>query len=255
MAVTLIKPAELIDQDADWTGNWRADDVWRILNAARDGDAAQLSAMLAADPTLVRAGVLVRAAAAFRRPRRAPRCGEGARRSRRRLDAPVAVRRARTLLQTATDRDRDDVAAYLRGELERRAASDGAAHGDPPRRVRRELQAGGGTAYRRSRVEQPRRRARATPAASGGRHGQPGNGSTCCCARGADVDGVGFSAEYRLGGSGFRPITLALWHTPYWRQRNDYGRVEQLLSHGADYTITIAAAVGDEGRVRELLAS
>ena len=49
-------------------------------------------------------------------------------------------------------------------------------------------------------------------------------------------------------------MVLALWNHPYWPQRNDYATVRKLLARGARYTITVAAALGDEDRVRELLA-
>ena len=72
---------------------------------------------------------------------------------------------------------------------------------------------------------------------------------------GAEVDASGFSSDDRLGGTGFRPVALALWHHPYWQQRNDYAIARQLIERGARYSITVAAALGDEERVRELLAS
>ena len=71
----------------------------------------------------------------------------------------------------------------------------------------------------------------------------------------ADVDASGFSSDDRLGGTGFRPVALARWHHPYWQQRNDYAIARQLLERRARHSITVAAALGDEERVRELLAS
>lgn len=55
MTIELIKPIELTAQDRDWTDTWRSEDVWAVLNAARDGDVAALRALLTRDPTLVRA--------------------------------------------------------------------------------------------------------------------------------------------------------------------------------------------------------
>ena len=52
---------------------------------------------------------------------------------------------------------------------------------------------------------------------------------------------------------GFRPIALAFWHHIYWRQRNDYELARHLLDRGAAHSIVVAAALGDETRVRELL--
>ena len=57
----------------------------------------------------------------------------------------------------------------------------------------------------------------------------------------------------RLGGAGFRPVVLTLWHNPYWSQRNDYAMAHHLLDRGAGNSITVAAALGDEARVEKLL--
>ena len=71
--------------------------------------------------------------------------------------------------------------------------------------------------------------------------------------RGAEIDPTGFSSDSRLGGVGFRPIATALWKHSIWGQKNDYETVQLLLRRGAEYTVTIAAALGDEERVQELL--
>jgi ankyrin repeat protein len=51
----------------------------------------------------------------------------------------------------------------------------------------------------------------------------------------------------------FQPIDLALWTGVYWGQRNDYVMAGYLIARGADYSITIAAALGDLARVKKLL--
>ena len=252
MTIELIKPIELTAEDKDWTDTWRSDDVWAVLNAARDGDAATLRALLARDPTLVRAEYWYTPPLHF-----AVREGH--------LEAVQIIVEAggdlthrslqggETLLQMAEDRDRDDVAQYLRDQLKRRAGSDGTGHAIHEAVANDDL---AGTAEL----------LRADPSLSDrgdalGRrplHLAVDTGNQAMVdlllRHGADVDGTGFSAEERLGGSGFRPITLALWHTPYWRQRNDYAMVRHLLGHGARYTITVAAALGETERVRELLS-
>ena len=73
-------------------------------------------------------------------------------------------------------------------------------------------------------------------------------------ANGAEVDALGFSSDDRVGNPGFRPVVLALWKHGYWSQRNDYVMVRLLLESGADYSITIAAAMGDQRRVSDLIA-
>lgn len=66
--------------------------------------------------------------------------------------------------------------------------------------------------------------------------------------KGADVNrpqafGNHYSA-YR-----YQPIDLAL----FWRGRNDYAMAGYLVGRGAAYSVTVAAALGDESRVRGLL--
>ena len=252
MTIELIKPIELIAQDRDWTDTWRSDDVWAVLNAARDGDTAALRALLARDPTLVRAEYWYTPPLHF-----AVREGH--------LEAVKLIVEAggdlthrslhggETLLQIAEDRDRDDVAQYLRGELERRAGSDGTRHAIHEAVANDDL-SGAEELLRADQSLSDR------GDALGRRplHLAVDTGSQAMVdlllRHGADVDGTGFSAEERLGGGGFRPVTLALWHTPYWRQRNDYAMVRHLLARGARYTITVAAALGDAERLRELLA-
>ncbi len=252
MAVELIKPIELIAGDKDWTDTWRADDVWAVLNAARDGDVAGLRALLTRDPSLVRADYWYTPPLHF-----AVREGH--------LEAVKVLVEAggdlthrslhggEPLIEIALDRDHDDVALYLRSELNGRADSDGTSHAIHEAVADDDL----------ARVEgllnkDPSLSNRGDTLGRRPLHLAVDAGSQAMVdlllRHGADVDGTGFSAEDRLGGGGFRPITLALWHTPYWRQRNDYAMVRHLLAHGAHYTMTVAAALGDAERVRELLA-
>jgi len=70
--------------------------------------------------------------------------------------------------------------------------------------------------------------------------------------RGADVNAVqAFGNTYSA--YRFQPIDLALWRNVYWSQRNDYAMARYLIARGASYSITIAAALGDLARVKELL--
>lgn len=66
--------------------------------------------------------------------------------------------------------------------------------------------------------------------------------------RGAEVDAV--------RDDGLRPIHLALYRNMHWiTQRSDQADLARdLIAKGADYTITVAAAIGDVDRVRALLS-
>ena len=158
------------------------------------------------------------------------------------------------LLQMALDRGHDEVANLLRDELKLRASSSGSRHA-----IHDTAAAGDAEAVETLLAKDP-------DLANLGDHlgrrplhyaVEAGQADlvNLLIDRGADVDASGFSSDDRLGGTGFRPVVLALWHHPYWQQRNDYAICRQLLGRGARYSITVAAALGDEERVRELLAS
>ena len=247
----VLRPAELAADAVDWTGRWRGEDVWQALVAARDGDTATLERLLERDHTLVEAEYWYAPPLHF-----AVREGHvDAARLLLRHGADVfgqSLYGQETLLQVALDRGHQAVADILREELQRRAASDGTKHalhatvaaGDLAA-VARMLDRDGGLVERGDALgRRPLHYAV-----------QAGNSAMVdlLLRHGADVDALGFSSDDRLGGYGFRPIALALWHHPYWRQRNDYAIASRLLTHGAAYSITIAAALGDEARVRELL--
>ena len=157
-----------------------------------------------------------------------------------------------TLLQMAVDRGHDEVAGYLREQLRRQLASAGTRH---PIHVA----VGDGDADGVQRLL-----AGAPPLAGRGDHlgRQPLHFAVAVGRRdlvdllldaGAAIDAPGFGGDDRIGGAGFRPVVLALWRDPYWGQRNDYAVARHLLHRGADYSITVAAALGDGARVDELL--
>ena len=253
MDITELPPPWELKQGAlDWTGKWRGADVWRVLTAARAGDLAQLRALLGRDPSLAMAEFWYTPPLHFA-------VREGHLDAARLLidhGADVFHRTLygygkETLLDVARDRGHEAVAELLRAEFAKRGAGgarhpihDATAGGDIDA-VRRLLADDGELADR--------------PDALGRRPlhyaVETGNGELAALLlrRGADVDTPGFSSDDRLGGHGFRPVALALWHHPYWRQRNDYAMARRLLTAGAEYTITIAAALGDEEHVRELL--
>ena len=251
MRPQLLRPPELAAGTRDWTGQWRGEDVWEVLVAARDGDLPTLRRLLERDPTLAKAEFWYAPPLHFA-------VREGHLDAVRLLLAHGADLFGRslygqeTLRQVALDRGHVAVANHLREELRQRAASDGTTH------PLHEAVAEGETAAVERMLNADRSLVNRGDAL--GRRPlhyavEAGNGDMIdlLVRRGADVDARGFSSDDRLGGYGFRPIALALWHHLYWRQRNDYASASRLLAHGADYSIVIAAALGDEGRVRELL--
>ena len=154
----------------------------------------------------------------------------------------------------ALDRGHEEVASFLRDELQRRASSAGTRHA-----IHEAVSAGDADAVEKLLAEAPDLVNRGDHLGRRPLHFAVETSQAdlvdLLLDRGADVDAAGFSSDDRLGGTGFRPVELALWHHPYWQQRNDYAIARQLLARGARYSITIAAALGDEDRVRELLGS
>lgn len=244
----LIRPFELRPGQRDWRGHWSADDVWSILSAARDGDAQRIRDLLVKDSTLVDADywytpplhlavreghldvvkVLIEA---------------GADTTHRSLDG------SETLADFARDRSHSSVANYLEQLNPRMFASDRPIHDaiksgnlDTARELLKESAQLADAPGSLGRT--PLHYAVETEDAKLVR---------LLLDHGATVDTQGFSSDDRLGGHGFRPVALALWHHPYWRQRNCYEIARLLINNGAHYSLPIAAAFGDEDRVQELL--
>lgn len=251
-APELLPPWELKQDALDWTGNWRGEDIWRVLTAARAGDVAELRTLLGRDPSLVKAEFWYTPPLHF-----AVREGH-ADAARLLIDGGADVFQRtyygygkETLLDAARDRGHEAVAELLRVEQAKRGAGG-------PRHAIHDAIAGGDAETVRRLLAQDN-----TLATRGDALGRPPLHYAVEAGRddlaelllesGAAVDAIGFSSDDRLGAHGFRAVTLALWHHPYWQQRNNYAMVHKLLTAGAEYTITIAAALGDEPRVRELL--
>ena len=249
----LTRPFGLGPDELDWTGRWLGETIWQVLNAARDGDTTRLRAMLEDDPTLVKAEFWYTPPLHF-----AVREGHlDATRMLLETGADVFHRSLyaqETLLQMALDRGHDEVANLLRDELRRRVSSAGTRHA-----IHDAVSAGDADTVEKLLAGEPDLVNRGDALGRRPLHYAVEAGRADLVDRlldlGADVDASGFSSDDRLGGTGFRPVVLALWHHPYWQRRNDYAIARQLLARGACYSITVAAALGDEERVRELLAS
>ena len=249
----LIKPEELNNDELDWTGRVRNSDVWETLNSAREGNINRLKELIDKNHELVTCQYWYATPLHF-----AVREGH--------LEAAkLLVDRGadlteqtlygqETFLQVATDRGYTELTEYLRGLARERMGSEGDIHpihiackdGDlksvsqlldvDPTLVNR------GDDFGRRPIHH----------AVENKHHEL---IEILLKRGADIDTFGFSSDSRIGGSGFRPIATAFWRHSVWAQRNDYETAQLLLKHGAAYSMTIAAALGDEERVRELLAS
>ncbi|MDE0179312.1 MAG: ankyrin repeat domain-containing protein [Gammaproteobacteria bacterium] len=251
-APLLIRPFELVPDALDWTGNWLGETIWQVLNAARDGDTDKLRAMLEDDPSLVRAEFWYTPPLHFAVREGHPDA------VRLLIDAGAdifhrSLYAQETLLDVALARNHHDVANLMRDELNRRVSSTGSRQA-----IHEAVGNGDVDTVERLLADEPHLVNRGDHLGRRPLHYAVEAGRADLVDRlvdlGADVDASGFSSDDRLGGAGFRPVVLALWNHPYWPQRNDYAMARKLLARGARYSITIAAALGDEDRVRELLA-
>ena len=240
----LIKPRELESSAAAAT--------WDVLTAARAGNVAALRDALQRDPALACAEYWYMPPLHFA-------VREGHLEAVRLLVAAGADLTHRnalygndTLVQMADDRGHDQVARYLRRVLRRRLASAGTRHA-----IHAALAAGDTSAVKRLLDADPRLANRGDHLGRRPLHYAVEAGRRdhvdLLLDAGAGIDTPGFGGDDRIGGSGFRPVVLALWHNPYWRQRNDDAMARHLLARGAEYSITVAAALGDESRAKELL--
>ena len=250
----LIRPNELRGDGLEWTGQFRGQDVWDVLTAARSGDASSLKSLLDRVPGIAMAEYWYTPPLHF-----AVREGHAAA-TQALLDAGADISHRtlygrETLLQVATERGHEEVASILRTEMQRRFAGDGTIHPIHEAVQSGDIDAVSALLDRDATLVNRGDALGRRPLHYAVENGGEGNGEMLdlLLDRGADIDATGFSSDDRLGGQGFRPITLALWRHPYWPQRNDYDTARRLLARGAEYTATIAAALGDEERLRELL--
>ena len=248
----LIQPHELRPGTRYGAGRWRGEDVWQVLTAARAGDLATLRDALERDRTLVSAGYWYMPPLHFA-------VREGHLEAVRLLVAAGADLTHRnalygndTLLQMAEDRGHRRVAGFLHEALHRRLASAGVSHA-----VHEAVAGGDAAGLMRLLAADPRladlgdhlgRRPLHYAVAAG-----RGDLVDLLLNAGAEIDAPGFGGDDRLGAGGFRPVVLALWRNPYWGRRDDQALARHLLERGADYSPALAAALGDESRLEELL--
>ena len=251
-APRLIRPHELGTGTRFGAGRWRGEDVWQVLTAARAGDLATLRDALERDRTLVSASYWYLPPLHFA-------VREGHLEAVRLLVAAGADLTHRnalygndTLLQMADDRAHRQVAGFLREALHRRLSSTGVRHA-----VHEAAAAGDSASLARLLANDPRLADRGDHLGRRPLHYAVAAGRAdlvdLLLNAGADIDAPGFGGDDRLGGAGFRPVALALWRDPYWGRRDDLAVARQLLDRGADYSPAIAAALGDETRLEELL--
>ena len=245
----LIRPVEL-SPGRRWTladgTDAPTDDVFAMFVAAREGDIATVRRLVASSPALATVEYNYTPPIHFA-------VREGRRDVAELLldhGADPAYRSypfQESLLTFAEDRGHQDVAALLRGRLSRRfavapvtqAISAAAAGGD--------LAAVEGELARDPGLARASNETGDTALHQAARNGHP-HVARALLAAGADADAV--------RGDGYRPVHCALM--PNWFFQVEPGAraeiAELLLSHGARYTIFVAALRGDERFVRDALA-
>jgi len=249
---SLLRPHELGAGTRYGSGRWPGEDIWQVLTAARAGDVATLRDALRRAPGLVSASYWYMPPLHFA-------VREGHLEAVRLLVAAGADLSHRnalygndTLLQMAEDRGHRQVAGFLREALHRRLASAGVRH------AVHEAVAGGDTAgLTRLLAADSRLADRGDHLGRRPLHYAVAAGREdlvdLLLNAGAEIDAHGFGGDDRLGGGGFRPVVLALWRDPYWGRRDDLALARHLLERGAACSPAVAAALGDESRLEELL--
>ena len=249
------KPDELASDLPYGPWSCRGCDVWDAICAAAGGDVARLRDLLEREPNLYRAGYWYTQPIYYAVREGHPEAVQVL------LDAgadPAEVgMRGEDLVTVARDRGHEAVARLLedavaRGERLRPAPVDHPIHeaaeaGDlgrvrelldaEPELVRRTDRAGGTPLHRAVATSQR-------------------DVIALLLDRGADIHAVhaaGPGSEKGYAAAGLQPIDLALWTGPFWGVRGDTETARYLLTRGAEYDLTIAAALGDLERVRSLL--
>jgi cytohesin len=251
----MIQPDELATDRPYGPWSCRGCDVWDAIMAAASGDAAKLRRLLAREPNLYRAGYWYTQPIYYAVREGHPDA------VRVLLDAradPAEVgMRGEDLITVARDRGHEAVARLLeeaiaRGERNVPAQADHPIHeaaeaGDVDR-VRQLLDAEPGLVHRTDRAGGTLLHR----AVAGSRR----DAIELLLDRGADIHAVhaaGPGSEKGYAAAGLQPVDLALWNGPFWGEHGDVETARLLLSRGAEYDVTIAAALGDIEKVRALL--
>ena len=251
----MIRPEELASERPHGPWNCRGCDVWDTICAAAAGDVSELRRLLKRDPNLYRSAYWYTHPIHFA-------VREGHREAVQvLLEAgadPAAVEFfGEDLITLARDRGHEPVARFLEdacAERSRARPADtdheihGAAAAGDEKRVRALLDAAPELVHMRDRAGgTPLHRAVAA---------SQREVIELLLDRGADIhavhgQGPGSVSGYAAGG--FQPIDLALWTGPFWGVRGDVETARLLLERGAAHDLTIAAALGEFDRVRDLL--
>jgi ankyrin repeat protein len=249
--VDVIQPEELRSERPYGSWSSRGCDVWDAIRAARTGDARSLRRLLERDPNLSRYGEPLRFAVR-----------EGHAEAVQLLLAAGAEPDAagpdgESLTTVARDRGHEAVARILEDAIGRsaRIAPAGATAADPPIH----LAADGNDAAALGALLDAEPRLLELGDRKGG---TPLHRAVLASARdaigvlldrGADIrarHGAGRGDDAGYAAADFEPIDLAL----FWHGRGDLETARLLLARGAATDLTVAAALGDLGRVTRLLA-
>lgn len=250
--MTMIRPSDVELSEGSGTWGCAGTDIWATITAAVNGDAATLRKLMLGEPKLAHATYWYTQPLHFA-------VREGHREAvEALLEAgadPTSVRfGGEDLKIVARDRGHEAVAQIIDEAQQRKLGDQPEDH-----EIHLAINAGNIDATRALLTTEPALAAKRDALGRTPLHIAVAAGNRDLAGllidMGADLQALtGTGSIYAP--SGFTPLDMAIWESDFWiGVRGDWAMVDFLLERGASYPLAIAAARGDEGQVKAILAA